>query len=114
MRNLSEISKTLKTFIEKEINKICDIRYELVNLSCNHTKHCRYLQRFKGNEEMGWCIGWALLFLDYLTNNIHIADKSDKEVRKEFAKLYNYIDGQLMYSKSNHFIEIYYIRLMGM
>ena len=113
MRNLSEISKNMKKFLEDEINKICGIHYELVNLSCNHTRHCRYLQRFKGDTEMGWCIGWALLFLDYLTDNSQLTEKTDKEVRKDFARLYEYIDEQLIRKQSNHFIEMYYIRLMG-
>jgi hypothetical protein len=114
MRNLSEISKNMKQTLEKEINAICGIHYELVNLSCNHTTHCRYLQRFKGDTEMGWCIGWALLFLDYLTSNTDITHTSDKELRKKFGAVYDYIDGQLTAKKSNHFIEMYYIRLMGM
>lgn len=113
MRNLSEISKKMTQIIEKEINKICGVRYTLVNLSCNHSNHCRYLQRFKGDSEMGWCIGWALLFLDYLTKNPQLIEKSDKELRKDFGILYNYIDDKLSRHKSNQFIEVYYIQLMN-
>jgi len=113
MRNLSEISKNMKDTLEDEINKVCGIQYELVNLSCNQTRHCRYLQRFKGDAEMGWCIGWALLFLDYLTQHPEITKKTDRELRVEFGNLYNYIDGHLTQKQSNIFIEMYYIQLMG-
>jgi hypothetical protein len=112
MRNLGEISKDMQQFLEKEINRICGIHYELINLSCNQSRYCRYLQRFKGDTEMGWCIGWALLFLDYLTRNPDITEKSDRVIRKEFGKLYDYIDSQLSSKQSNHFIETYYIRLI--
>lgn len=112
MRNLSEISKNMKNKLETEINKICGIHYELVNLSCNHSRQCRYLQRFKGDAEMGWCIGWALLFLDYLTSHTDIVKKTDKEIRKEFGILYDFIDDKLASKQSNHFIEMYYIRLI--
>jgi hypothetical protein len=113
MRNLSEISKNMKTHIENEIYKLCKVRYEIINLSCNHTPKCRYLQRFKGDSEMGWCIGWALLFLDYITKNPNIHKKTDKEIRRQFAVLYNEIDAQLINDNANTFIETYYIRIMG-
>lgn len=111
MRNLAEISKNMKSRIESEIKKYCGVDYEIINLSCNRTTQCRYLQRFKGDNEMGWCIGWALMFLDYLTGNPEITEKTNEELKIVFGELYDYIDEQLKSKRSNRFIEEYYIAL---
>ena len=87
MRNLSDISKDMKSLIEKEIKKFCGVHYELVNLSCNQTTSCRYLQRYKGDTEMGWCIGWALMFLDYLSAHSELTRKTHEQLKIEFEKL---------------------------
>jgi hypothetical protein len=113
MRNLSEISKGMKEILENEINTICNTKYKLVNLSCNHTTHCRYLQRYKGKDEMGWCIAWAMYFLDYLTDHPELGNKKDRELREIFNEFYVYTDSELSSKKSNHFIERYYIHLLS-
>jgi hypothetical protein len=73
-----------------------------------------YLQRFKGDGEMGWCIGWALLFLEYLVKHPEFTGLTKMEKTKHVAQLYNRIDKKLRVHTSNAFIEKYYIRLMGL
>lgn len=112
MRNLSEIDKGLQKRIEKELYDVSGKHYTLVNLACNRSRQCRYLQRYKGETEMGWCIGWALLFLDFLTQETSIPERSDSELLEMFHEAYEYIDGELSRKKSNYFIESYYVRLL--
>jgi len=112
MRNLSDISKSMKETLEKEISTFCSVPCKLVNLSCSRALQCRYLQRFKGDDEMGWCIAWGMYFLDYLTDHPEFADTEDHELRKAFNDFYVFTDEKLSTNKSNRFIEKYYMHLL--
>jgi len=110
MRDLADISPHHKKFIEKEIERLCDCApVRLVNLGKN-----TYLQRFKGDTEMGWCIGWALFFLNTaiarpLVDDQYLADLTPHKQESELKKLYKVIDDQLKSEKSNHLIEKWYL-----
>jgi hypothetical protein len=67
-----------------------------------------------GDNEMGWCIAWAMLFLDYLTDNTDILELSPEGRKRRFAKLYTELDKHLAGPRTNHFIEVYYRRIMGL
>jgi len=112
MRNLRDISAHFQGDIEKTLSEYAGVPVKIVNAACVYHEKCVYLQRFKGDHEMGWCIGWALLFLDYLTTNPEIVEKTPEGKKKEFAKLYTELDKHLVGPRSNHFIEAYYMRLL--
>lgn len=114
MRNLRQISNQMKTTLEREFTALAGRPMALVNAACLGRKKCVYLQRFKGNHEMGWCIGWALFFLQWLVNTPAFATMSRADREKQVAALYRDVDKQLAVPKSNHFIEAYYIELMGL
>jgi len=114
MRNLRDISAEMQSHMEKEFTKIAGIPVHIVNTACVDRSKCVYLQRFKGDNEMGWCIGWALLFLDYLTTNPDILDLTPEGKKRRFAKLYTQLDKHLSTPRSNHFIEAYYQRIMSL
>lgn len=111
MRNLKDISAHFKEDMEKQLSEYAKVPVKIVNAACTHRSHCVYLQRFKGETEMGWCIGWALLFLDYLTANPDIIHYGPHEKERAFAKLYTKLDQHLSKPRSNRFIEAYYTRL---
>jgi hypothetical protein len=112
MRNFRDISAHFQADMEKIFTEYAKVPVKIVNAACLYHEKCVYLQRFKGDHEMGWCIGWALLFLDYLTTNPEIAEKSPEGKKKAFAKLYAQLDKHLAGPRSNHFIEAYYTRLL--
>lgn len=112
MRNFRDISSHFQGDMEATLTEYAKVPVKIVNAACLYNNKCIYLQRFKGDNEMGWCIGWALLFLDYLTTNPGIAEKSPEGKKKAFAKLYTELDKHLSGPRSNHFIEAYYLRLL--
>ena len=113
MRNLRQISDRLQAQLETEFSRAAGRPMKLLNLACVERKSkCLYLQRFKGKAEMGWCIGWALMFLEYITDHPELAQMSKEEKTKHAARLYRWIDKQLTSKKSNAFIEHYYIKLL--
>jgi hypothetical protein len=113
MRNLRQISKGMQARLEEEFSHIAGRKLHLINLACvEEQRTCLYLQRYKGDTEMGWCIGWALMFLDYITDHPEIARMSKEDKTKNFLALYRWVDKQLSTKKSNTFIEKYYIRLL--
>lgn len=114
MRNLRQISDVMKRTLEREFSKLAGKPMELINSACLERKKCVYLQRFKGDQEMGWCIGWALFFLDHLVKTAGFATMTKEQRKKHIAGLYRDVDHQLATPKSNHFIEVYYIELMGL
>ena len=114
MRNLRQISAAMKTTLEREFSKLAGKPMELINSACLERKKCVYLQRFKGENEMGWCIGWALFFLDHIVKTRGFASMAKEKKKKHIAELYRDIDHRLAGPKSNHFIEAYYIELMGL
>jgi hypothetical protein len=101
MRNLCDISKKHQEHIEKEIEKKCGIRVLLENASCFGGK-CLYLQKFKGDYEIGWCIAWALFFLSKLD-----AERIKKD---DIQSLYKHVYSILSNAKSNRPIEEWYIK----
>jgi hypothetical protein len=114
MRSLRDISPDMKTHMEKEFSKIANVPVHIINTACVDRSKCVYLQRFKGDNEMGWCIAWAMLFLDYLTDNTDILHLSPEGRKRRFAKLYTELDKHLAGPRTNHFIEVYYRRIMGL
>jgi hypothetical protein len=112
MRNFRDISAHFQADMEKTLSEYAKVPVKIVNAACLYHEKCVYLQRFKGDHEMGWCIGWALLFLDYLTTNPDIAEKTPEGKKKAFSKLYSQLDKHLSQPRSNLFIEAYYIRLL--
>lgn len=112
MRNFRDISAHFQADMEKTLSEYAKTPVKIVNAACVYQEKCVYLQRFKGDQEMGWCIGWALLFLDYLTTNPEITEKTPEGKKKEFAKLYTELDKHLKGPRSNRFIEAYYLRLL--
>ena len=103
MRNLCDISKKHQEHIEKEIEKKCGIRVLLENASCFGGK-CLYLQKFKGDYEVGWCIAWALFFLSKLKSG------TLSEQKEHTQNLYTYVYSILSNAKSNRPIEEWYIK----
>ena len=111
MRNLCDISPTHQELIETEISRKCGKPVELINASCLGSE-CLYLQKFKGENEVGWCVGWALYFLNMLTSPLfrgkYVADMTEFQYKLHISKLYEKIYGVLSSEKSNHFIEKWY------
>lgn len=114
MRNLRDISDEMKTHLEEQFALYAGVPVRIINTACVDRSKCVYLQRFKGDNEMGWCIGWGMLFLDYLTTNPDILAQSTSGKKKQFAKLYTELDKHLAGPRSNHFIEAYYRRIMSL
>ena len=113
MRNLRQISNDMKVTLEFEFSKLAGKPMQLLNSACVERTKCIYLQRFKGDHEMGWCIAWALLFLKYLCDHSEFAKMNKAGKTKHIAQMYLDIDKKLSVSKSNHFIEKFYIKQMG-
>ena len=114
MRTLRQISEVMQKRLEMEFSAVAGRAMRLVNLACAQQPKCLYLQRYKGKTEMGWCIGWALLFLDHLTDHPEFASMNKQAKTKHVARLYRWIDKQLSSRRSNAFIEKYYIKLLGL
>jgi len=60
MRNFRDISGHFQADMEKTLSEYAKVPVKIVNAACLYNSKCIYLQRFKGDHEMGWCIGWAL------------------------------------------------------
>jgi hypothetical protein len=111
MRDLCDISPKHQELIETEISRKCGKTVNLINASCL-TSECIYLQKFKGEDEIGWCVAWALYFLNMLTSPLfrgkYVADMTEHQYKLHISKLYEKIYGVLSSEKSNHFIEKWY------
>ena len=107
MRNLREISNETKEVLEREIEKACHKKFTLINISCLERLTCLRLQRYLAPTDIGWCIAWALLFMDYLSSHPEIPEMTSKEKRKKFAAFYRHLDAKLK-KHHNKFIEDYY------
>ncbi len=116
MRDLCDISPKHQELIETEISKKCGKPINLINASCLGSE-CIYLQKFKGEDEIGWCIAWALYFLNMLTSPLfrgkYVADMNEAQYKLHIGKLYAKIHSHMADSKSNHFIEKWYISQLG-
>lgn len=111
MRNLCDISPKHQELIETEISRKCGKPVKLINASCLGSE-CIYLQKFKGEDEIGWCIAWALYFLNMLTSPLfrgkYVAEMTESQYKLHISKLYEKIYGVLSSAKTNHFIEKWY------
>lgn len=106
MRDLADISPSHKKYIEKELERKSGVSgIQLVNAAC-FTGQCVYLQRFKDKQEVGWCIAWALYFLDSITGRYKLAHARDK--KKYLSNLYRNINTILSASETNLPIEMWY------
>jgi hypothetical protein len=101
MRNLCDISKKHQEHIEKEIEKKCKKKVILENASC-FSGECIYLQKFKGDYEVGWCVAWALFFLSKLDPSLMAKD--------HIEKLYKHVYSILSKANSNRPIEEWYVK----
>jgi hypothetical protein len=110
MRNLREISNETKVVLEREIENACHKKFTLINISCLERSTCLRLQRYLAPTDIGWCIAWALLFMDYLSSHPEITEMTSKEKTKKFAAFYRHLDAQLK-KHHNAFIEDYYQKL---
>lgn len=114
MRNLRDISPSMQKHMESEFSKYAGIPVRIINSACVDRSKCVYLQRFKGETEMGWCIAWALFFLDHMTKTPGFIRESPSDRKKAVAELYTKVNKNLSDARSNHFIEKYYMCLMGL
>jgi len=114
MRNLRDISPGHQQFIEKEIETLCDVpEVSLINLACQDK--CIYLQRFKSEYEIGWCVAWSLFFLDFITKSHekeYLPDMTMNRQLKLLAELYRDVDKTLGDEESNQPIERWYTNLL--
>jgi hypothetical protein len=102
MRNLCDISEKHQKLIEKELEKKSGLEgIRLHNASC-FGDECIYLQRFKGEDEVGWCIAWALFFLSWLNEH-------GVPTKQSVKHLYMCINKKLEKLKSNYPIEQWYV-----
>lgn len=114
MRNLREISNDLRSFLERELSTQIglpkDLNLKYTNIACVERSKCVYLQRYKKHTDIGWCIAWALFFLDVaicapIQGDQYAADLSVSEQTHAFADLYRLVNHELMQRKTNGFIE---------
>lgn len=116
MRNLCDISPGHQKLIEAEISRKCGKPVELINASCLDGE-CLYLQKFKGRKEIGWCIAWALYFLNILTKPLfrgkYVADMKEPQYSLHIKNLYKTVYRHLSTNKSNSLIERWYISQLG-
>jgi hypothetical protein len=112
MRDLCDISPKHQKLMETEISRKCGKPVELINASCLGSE-CIYLQKFKGDDEVGWCVAWALYFLNIITAPLfrgkYLADMGILQQKLHVHRLYEKIYGMLSEAKSNHMIEKWYI-----
>lgn len=118
MRNLNEIDKDHQKAIETEIGK--QIRFSdvhITNIACLEQEHCLYLQRFRKKTDVGWCMAWALFFLDStILHPIH-ANKYAHELswtiqKRAYTHIYRIVEAELRAKKSNELIEIWFQSLL--
>lgn len=112
MRNLREISNDLrKTLIDEIAEQVkVSLPIEYTNIACVERSSCLYLQRYKKKTDIGWCIAWALFFLEAaicapvwdgkFANELSVANQ-----KHAFADLYRVVNGELERRKTNGFIE---------
>lgn len=117
MRNLCDISPKHQTLIEDEISSRCKKPVDLINAACI-SKECVYLQKFKGEHEIGWCVAWALFFLENaiskpLFRGKYLADMTEEQYVKHIGNMYKKIHTAMKRSKTNHFIERWYVSHFG-
>jgi hypothetical protein len=105
MRNLCDISKKHQEHIEHEISRKCAKKVILENASCLGNE-CIYLQHFKDKYEIGWCIAWALFFLDKAITQ----DPTFVEDNRNIKKMYKHIYNILSKANSNRPIEEWYVK----
>jgi hypothetical protein len=112
MRNLREISNDLRkiliTEIEQQVNVTVPIVY--TNIACLERSSCVYLQRYKKQTDIGWCIAWALFFLDVaiaspVMNGQYASTLSIADQKRAFAEIYRIVNRELEQRKTNGFIE---------
>ena len=113
MRNLCDISPKHQTLIEDEISRKCGRSIDLINASCI-SKDCIYLQKFKGENEIGWCVAWALFFLsnvitEPLFRGKYLADMTEEQYTKHVGNMYKHIHATMKKAKTNHLIERWYV-----
>lgn len=114
MRNLRQIDNHLRQFLENQIAEqigFHDVR--ITNMACVERDSCVYLQRFKPKHDIGWCMAWAMFFLDSallrpIWNGKYAYELSPEEQKKGFAEVYRVIDHELSESKSNDLIELWF------
>jgi hypothetical protein len=112
MRNLREISNDLRERLISEINGQVTIERPIsyTNIACLERSSCVYLQRYKTHTDIGWCIAWALFFLEVaicapVWEGHFASDLSVAKQKRAFAELYRVVNGELERRKTNGFIE---------
>jgi hypothetical protein len=105
MRDLCDISKKHQEHIEEEIGRKCGKKVVLENASCLSNK-CIYLQKFKGDYEVGWCIAWALFFLDKAITS----DPTLVHNINNIKHFYKHVYSILSKANSNRPIEEWYVK----
>lgn len=110
MRNLREISNTLREHLESEFRRFVPVPVVYTNIACVQRTSCVYLQRYKKHTDIGWCIAWALFFLDAalcspVEGHLYASDLSVSKQKHAFAEIYRLVDRELSRRKSNGFIE---------
>lgn len=118
MRNLRQIDNHLRQFLENQIaNQIGFHDVRITNLACIEREACVYLQRFKPRTDIGWCMAWALFFLDSalmrpIWHEKHAYELDPYEQKKGFAEVYRVIDETLREDKKNDLIELWFQSLL--
>ena len=114
MRNMNDIAKGHAQYLERQLKQITDspLSIHVVNASCLEKPSCHYLQRFKAFEDPGWCMAWALFFLDAVIcrpvwKGKHVYELSVAELKHAFARIYRLVDDELK-KHGNGFIEQWY------
>lgn len=115
MRNLEDIANGQQNHLESELKKITHspLPIHILNVACLERSKCTYLQRFKKFEDPGWCIAWAMFFLDAaicrpVWKGKYVYELSVSELKHAFAKMYRLVDDQLV-KHGNGFIEDWYV-----
>ena len=112
MRNLREISNDLRERLVDEIKGQVAVSLPLsyTNIACVERSTCVYLQRYKKKTDVGWCIAWALFFLEVaicapIWHGKFASALSVSNQTRAFADLYRLVDSELERRKTNGFIE---------
>lgn len=112
MRNLREISNDLrKTIVEEIAGQVkVSLPISYTNIACVERSSCLYLQRYKNPTDIGWCIAWALFFLEVaicapVWHGKFASEISVANQKHAFAEIYRLVNGDLERRKTNGFIE---------
>lgn len=108
MRDLCDISKRHQQRIESELERASGLFGIHLHNACYTGNEYVYLQRFKPETEVGWCIAWALFFLNTITTRPLLSRIADR--KKYVIDLYKSIDTILDHEQSNHPIERWYLK----